>query len=159
MRCTLLLLATIAVAGHPLPVRAQAQVAVDSGTRRPRLPGRFAFAGKRHRRPAVSAWPGRAEQPCPHPGLSRAHRGHRPCRPALNAVIELNPDALADADALDAERKAGKLRGPLHGIPVLLKDNIDTDADGHHGRLAGAGRAPADARRVPGRSACARPAR
>lgn len=45
--------------------------------------------------------------------------------PSLNAVIELNPDALKDADALDAERKAGKLRGPLHGIPVLLKDNID----------------------------------
>jgi amidase len=45
--------------------------------------------------------------------------------PALNAVIELNPDALKEADALDAERKAGKLRGPLHGIPVLLKDNID----------------------------------
>ena len=45
--------------------------------------------------------------------------------PKLNAVIETNPDALKDADALDAERKAGKLRGPLHGIPVLLKDNID----------------------------------
>jgi amidase len=45
--------------------------------------------------------------------------------PMLHAVIETNPDALKDADALDAERKAGKLRGPLHGIPVLLKDNID----------------------------------
>jgi amidase len=45
--------------------------------------------------------------------------------PRLDAVIELNPSALAEADALDAERKAGKLRGPLHGIPVLLKDNID----------------------------------
>ncbi|MEO8160562.1 MAG: amidase [Arenimonas sp.] len=45
--------------------------------------------------------------------------------PALNSVIELNPDALKEADALDAERKAGKLRGPLHGLPVLLKDNID----------------------------------
>ncbi len=45
--------------------------------------------------------------------------------PQLNAVIELNPAALKDADALDAERKAGKVRGPLHGIPVLLKDNID----------------------------------
>lgn len=45
--------------------------------------------------------------------------------PAINAVIELNPDALKEADALDAERKAGKVRGPLHGIPVLLKDNID----------------------------------
>jgi amidase len=45
--------------------------------------------------------------------------------PALNAVIELNPDALEEADALDAERKAGKVRGPMHGLPVLLKDNID----------------------------------
>ena len=45
--------------------------------------------------------------------------------PRLNAVIEINPTALADADALDAERSGGKVRGPLHGIPVLLKDNID----------------------------------
>jgi len=46
--------------------------------------------------------------------------------PQLHAVIEANPDALAIADALDAERKAGKVRGPLHGIPVLVKDNIDS---------------------------------
>ena len=46
--------------------------------------------------------------------------------PALNAVIELNPEALAIAERMDAERKAGKVRGPLHGIPVLVKDNINT---------------------------------
>ena len=46
--------------------------------------------------------------------------------PMLRAVIETNPDALAIADRLDKERKAGKLRGPLHGIPVLIKDNIDS---------------------------------
>jgi amidase len=46
--------------------------------------------------------------------------------PELNAVIELNPDALSIAKAMDAERQAGKLRGPMHGIPVLVKDNIDT---------------------------------
>jgi len=51
--------------------------------------------------------------------------------PAINAVIELNPDAVAIAAQLDAERKAGKIRGPLHGIPVLIKDNIDT-ADKMH---------------------------
>jgi amidase len=46
--------------------------------------------------------------------------------PAINSVIELNPDALAIATDLDRERKAGRVRGPLHGIPVLIKDNIDT---------------------------------
>ena len=46
--------------------------------------------------------------------------------PTLNAVIEINPDAIAIARSLDAERKAGKLRGPLHGIPILIKENIDT---------------------------------
>jgi amidase len=46
--------------------------------------------------------------------------------PAINSVIELNPDALAIADALDKERKDKGARGPLHGIPVLIKDNIDT---------------------------------
>jgi amidase len=46
--------------------------------------------------------------------------------PMLRAVIETNPDALAIAEALDAERAGHGPRGPLHGIPVLLKDNIDT---------------------------------
>ena len=46
--------------------------------------------------------------------------------PKLHAVIALNPKALEIARALDAERKAGKVRGPLHGIPVVLKDNFDT---------------------------------
>jgi amidase len=46
--------------------------------------------------------------------------------PKLNAVIELNPDALAIAAQMDEERKAGKIRGLLHGIPVLIKDNINT---------------------------------
>lgn len=45
--------------------------------------------------------------------------------PTLNAIIELNPDAPKDAARLDAERRAGQVRGPLHGIPLLLKDNID----------------------------------
>ena len=47
------------------------------------------------------------------------------------SVLELNPDALAIADQLDKERKKGKIRGPLHGVPVLIKDNIDT-ADRMH---------------------------
>lgn len=45
--------------------------------------------------------------------------------PRLNAVIQINPNALKEADARDAERKAGRVRGPLHGVPILLKDNID----------------------------------
>lgn len=46
--------------------------------------------------------------------------------PTLNSVIELNPDALDIAERLDQERAAGRMRGPFHGIPVLIKDNIDT---------------------------------
>ncbi len=46
--------------------------------------------------------------------------------PGLNSVIQVNPDALAIADRLDREMREGRSRGPLHGIPVLLKDNIDT---------------------------------
>ncbi len=46
--------------------------------------------------------------------------------PKLNAIIELNPDARAIAQLLDDERRAGRRRGPLHGLPVLLKDNIAT---------------------------------
>jgi amidase len=46
--------------------------------------------------------------------------------PAINSVIEVNPDALSIAESLDAELKSKGARGPLHGIPVLIKDNIDT---------------------------------
>src|SRR5437868_6746766 len=46
--------------------------------------------------------------------------------PFVNSVIEINPDAVAIARALDEERRKGHVRGPLHGIPVLLKANIDT---------------------------------
>jgi amidase len=46
--------------------------------------------------------------------------------PALNSIIQINPDAIKIAEALDIEMKEGKIRGPLHGIPVVIKDNIDT---------------------------------
>jgi amidase len=46
--------------------------------------------------------------------------------PTLRSVIDVNPEALAIADALDAERKTKGARGPLHGVPILIKDNIDT---------------------------------
>lgn len=64
--------------------------------------------------------------------------------PALRSVIETNPDALAIADSLDRERRGGRTRGPLHGIPALVKDNIDT-ADRMHttaGSLAMLGSRP-----------------
>jgi amidase len=65
--------------------------------------------------------------------------------PSLHAVISLAPDALAVAAELDAERAAGTLRGPLHGIPVLVKDNVDTAGPlgTTAGSLALAGRGPA----------------
>jgi len=46
--------------------------------------------------------------------------------PSLNSVMEINPDAIEQARQLDTERREGKIRGPLHGIPVMIKDNIDT---------------------------------
>ncbi len=46
--------------------------------------------------------------------------------PILNSIIELNPDSITIAAGLDLERKNGKIRGPLHGIPILVKDNINT---------------------------------
>jgi len=46
--------------------------------------------------------------------------------PALNSILQLNPDALQIAKELDKELKDGQIRGPMHGIPVFLKDNIDT---------------------------------
>ena len=46
--------------------------------------------------------------------------------PTLRSIIETNPDALDIADALDRERAAGRVRSPLHGVPILVKDNIDT---------------------------------
>ena len=45
--------------------------------------------------------------------------------PKLNSIIAINPYARAQADALDRERAAGKLRGPLHGLPIIVKDNYD----------------------------------
>lgn len=46
--------------------------------------------------------------------------------PRINSIIELNPDALSIAEGLDRERKEGHLRGPMHGVPIVIKDNIDT---------------------------------
>lgn len=68
--------------------------------------------------------------------------------PVLNAVIVTNPDALADARALDAERRSGRVRGPLHGVPVLIKDNVETA-----GAMATTAGSLALARNVTGRDA------
>jgi Asp-tRNA(Asn)/Glu-tRNA(Gln) amidotransferase A subunit family amidase len=59
--------------------------------------------------------------------LTRAYvRRIRELNPTLHAVIETEPSAIAIAARLDVERRAGRVRGPLHGIPVLLKDNVAT---------------------------------
>jgi amidase len=65
--------------------------------------------------------------------------------PSVNSVLELNPDAEAIARSLDQERKAGHVRGPLHGIPILIKGNIDTadKMSSTAGSLALVGKAPA----------------
>jgi amidase len=73
--------------------------------------------------------------------------------PAVNSVIEINPDALSIAEALDKERKQKSARGPMHGIPVLIKDNIET-ADRMQttaGSLALVGPAPAQDSTVAGK--------
>lgn len=63
--------------------------------------------------------------------------------PTLNALIRLNPNARAEAVARDAERRAGRVRGPLHGIPIILKDNFDTaDLPTTAGSVALAGYVP-----------------
>jgi amidase len=60
-------------------------------------------------------------------GLTEAHLQRiETVDAALRSVLEINPDALEAADSLDAERRSGRVRGALHGIPVLVKDNIDT---------------------------------
>jgi amidase len=65
--------------------------------------------------------------------------------PRLNAIIRLAPEARAEARRLDAERRAGRVRGPLHGIPIVLKDNFDTrDMPTSGGSLALAGHRTAD---------------
>ncbi len=64
--------------------------------------------------------------------------------PNINALITINPNAIRDARALDAERRAGRVRGPLHGIPVIIKDNYDTaDMPTSAGSLALANSQPA----------------
>ncbi len=70
--------------------------------------------------------------------------------PGLNAIVRLNPNARADAAAMDAERRAGHVRGPLHGIPIILKDNYATvDMPTSAGSIALAGmQTPFDAFQV-----------
>src|SRR2546422_1075087 len=62
--------------------------------------------------------------------LARKYLGHidevDKSGPQVNSIIEINPEALSIADSLDRERKEKGARGPLHGIPILIKDNIDT---------------------------------
>jgi amidase len=75
--------------------------------------------------------------------------------PQLNAMIHINPRAIEEAAALDRERAAGNIRGPLHGIPVLLKDNYDTqDMPTTAGAIAMAGFVPRPAPYSSARPTC-----
>ena len=109
------LVAAFAIGPSPVPVHALQQTAgafdLEETTIRALIQDQQ--AGRRTARQIVSAYIARIQ------ALDRNG-------PTLHAVIELNPDALTIADALDAERGAGRLHGPLHGIPVVIKDNIDT---------------------------------
>jgi amidase len=89
-------------------------------TRRDLLAGSIAFTTAAHSQTASPDSRGRVQH-----YLDRIDRLDRR-GPQLRAVIEINPDALATAEALDAEAKAKRPRGPLHGVPILIKDNIDT---------------------------------
>ena len=80
-----------------------------------------------------------ASEPPTEEDLDRIERMDRR-GPTLRSVLETNPEALAIADALDAERRAKGARGPLHGIPVLLKDNVDTHDRNFRARFAAAAR-------------------
>ena len=65
--------------------------------------------------------------------------------PAINAMVRVNPDARTDATRLDAERRQGRVRGPLHGIPIIVKDNFDTaDMPTSGGALALANHRPSE---------------
>lgn len=100
----LVLAAHVAAAAEPLPIPAEpnlAQIRSDSA------------AGRYHSRDLVAHY------------LDRIARLDQ-AGPQLNSILALNAQALAQAEALDQERQQGKLRGPLHGVPMLIKDNIDT---------------------------------
>jgi amidase len=138
MRCSLLLLASITIAAfHATPIDAQSRVdakAVPAGF--DVVESDVAQLQQRMRDGTLSSH-----------ALTQAYLDRiaaiDDAGPQLNAVIELNPDALGEADALDVERLSGTLRGPLHGIPVLLKDNIDaTPMVNSAGSLALAGHHP-----------------
>jgi Amidase len=79
------------------------------------------------------------------------HRG-----PAINAIISINPKALDEADALDRVRAARGPRGPVQGIPIVLKDNYDTAENADHGGVDRAERIDAGARCLSGAEAARR---
>jgi amidase len=138
MRCSLLLLASIAIAAfHASPVDAQSRVSTEAA------PARFDLVEDDVAQLQARMQDGTLSSHALTQAYLERIAAIDDAGPQLNAVIELNPDALDEADALDVERRAGRLHGPLHGIPVLLKDNIDaTPMANSAGSLALAGHHP-----------------
>src|SRR3546814_2224702 len=123
LRCWTLLMARVGIAEHPLRLRAQAQARPDAAPAPTMVAPPF-----RHAETDITDLQRqmRAGTLDSH-ALVQAYLDRiaaiDDAGPMLNAVIELNPVALAEADARDAERKAGTLRGPLHGIPEIGRAN------------------------------------
>lgn len=121
--------ATLAGAGAVIAPRVK-DAAVPESPAPPALPARSVAAFELDEATISDLRAGMASGKYTSAGLTELYLGRIAAMdrqgPALRAMLDLNPDAPAIAAQLDVERKAGRLRGPMHGIPVVIKDNIAT---------------------------------